>query len=59
MDKQDLQNLKERLTVFAKKACTEVSSDKDIQTLAEGCVWIGAVWMARALGIKGFNEKED
>lgn len=51
MDKQDFQDLKERLAEFAKKAAKEAHDDKDIQKLAEGCIWIGAVWLARACNI--------
>lgn len=56
MDKQDFQDLKERLTEFAKKAAKEAHDDEDIQKLAEGCIWIGAVWLARACNIKGIKD---
>ena len=59
MDKQDFQELKERLAEFAKKASKEAHDDEGIQKLAEGCIWIGATWMANAMGIKGFNDKEE
>ena len=51
MDKQDFQDLKERLAEFAKKAAKEAHDDEDIQKLAEGCIWIGAIWLARACNI--------
>lgn len=44
--------LKERLTEFAKKAAKEAHDNEGIQKLAEGCIWIGAVWLARACNIK-------
>ena len=59
MTKQEFIELRQRLETFAKKAGKELSSDEDIQKLAEGCVWIGATWMAKAFGLKGFNEKEE
>ena len=43
--------LRQRLEAFAEKAGKETSSDKNIQKLAEGCIWIGAVWLARACNI--------
>lgn len=59
MTKQEFIELRQRLETFAEKAGKETSSDKNIQKLAEGCIWIGATWMANALGVKGFNEKDD
>ena len=59
MTKQEFIELRKRLETFAKKAGKEVSSDEDIQKLAEGFIWIGATWMANTLGVKGFNEKEE
>jgi len=56
MDKQDFQDLKGRLAEFAKKAAKEAHDDEDIQKLAEGCIWIGAVWLARACNIKGVKD---
>ena len=48
--------LKERLTEFAKKAAKEAHDNEDIQKLAEGCIWIGAIWLARACNIKGVKD---
>lgn len=59
MTKQEFIELRQRLETFAEKAGKEVSSDEDIRKLAEGFIWIGATWMANALGVKGFNEKEE
>lgn len=61
MTKQEFIKLRQRLEAFAKKASKETHDDEDIQKLAEGCIWIGATWMANAMGIKGFNNinKED
>ena len=59
MTKQEFIELRQRLETFAEKAGKEASSDENIQKLAEGCIWIGATWMANALGIKDFNEKEE
>lgn len=59
MTKQEFIELRQRLETFAEKAGKETSSDKNIQKLVEGCIWIGATWMANALGVKGFNENED
>lgn len=56
MNKQDFQDLKERLAEFAKKAAKEAHDDENIQKLAEGCIWIGATWMANTLGIKGIKD---
>ena len=51
--------LRQRLETFAKKAGKEASGDENIQKLAEGCIWIGATWLANAFGVKGFNENKD
>ena len=59
MTTKEFIELRQRLKTFAEKVGKEFSSDTDIQKLAEGCVWIGATWMANALGIKGFNGKEE
>lgn len=59
MTQEEFIELRQRLEAFAEKAGKEASSDKNIQKLAEGCIWIGATWMANALGIKGFNDNED
>jgi hypothetical protein len=59
MTKQEFIELRKRLETFAEKAGKEAHDDEDIQKLAEGCIWIGATWMANALGIKGFKDKED
>ena len=58
MTKEEFIELRKLLEAFAQKAGKETSSDENIQKLAEGCIWIGATWMANALGVKGFNEKE-
>lgn len=59
MTKEEFIELRKRLEAFAEKAGKETSSDENIQKLAEGCIWIGATWMANALGVKGFNGKEE
>lgn len=59
MTTKEFIKLRQRLEAFAEKAGKESSSDKNIQKLAEGCIWIGATWMANAMGIKGFNDKEN
>ena len=59
MTTKEFIELRQRLETFAEKAGKEVSGDKNIQKLAEGCIWIGATWMANALGVKGFNENKD
>ena len=59
MTTKEFIELRQRLKAFAEKAGKEASSDKNIQKLAEGCIWIGATWMANAMGIKGFNDKEN
>ena len=59
MAKQEFIELRQRLEAFAEKAGKEASSDENIQKLAEGCIWIGATWMVNAMGIKGFNDKEE
>ena len=58
MTTKEFIKLRQRLEAFAEKAGKEASSDENIQKLAEGCIWIGATWMANAL-CKCFNEKED
>lgn len=50
--------LKERLTEFANKAAKEAHDDENIQKLAEGCIWIGAIWLARACNIKGIKDDD-
>lgn len=59
MTREEFIELRQRLKTFAEKAGKEVSSDEDIQKLAEGFIWIGATWMANALDVKGFNKNED
>lgn len=59
MTTKEFIELRQRLEAFAEKAGKEAIGDESIQKLAEGCIWIGATWMANALGVKGFNEKED
>lgn len=59
MTTKEFIKLRQRFEAFAEKAGKEASSDENIQKLAEGCIWIGATWMANAMGIKGFNDKEN
>ena len=59
MAKQDFIELRQRLETFAKKVSKETHDGEDIQKLVEGCIWIGAIWMVNAMGIKGFNDNED
>jgi hypothetical protein len=59
MTTKEFIELRERLEAFANKSGKEISENEDLQKLVEGCIWIGAVWMENALGIKGIQNKED
>jgi hypothetical protein len=52
--KEQLKNMssEDRRSLRREIAAKEAHDDENIQKLAEGCIWIGATWMANALGIK-------